>query len=40
MLNEVKNTPRDSRSGIDKLKKLSKVAIAIMDIMNLVAKKH
>ncbi|WP_264703623.1 hypothetical protein [Wolbachia endosymbiont (group A) of Volucella inflata] len=29
MLNEVKNTPRDSREGIDQLKKLSKVAVAI-----------
>ena len=29
VLNEVKNTPRDSREGIDQLKKLSKVAVAI-----------
>ncbi|MGL9731619.1 MAG: hypothetical protein ACR5KX_02220 [Wolbachia sp.] len=29
VLNEVKNTPRDSSSGIDRLKKLSKVAVAI-----------
>ncbi|MBA8757887.1 hypothetical protein HCR18_02160 [Wolbachia pipientis] len=29
VLNEVKNTPRDSRDGIDQLKKLSKVAVAI-----------
>ncbi|MGL9779886.1 MAG: hypothetical protein ACR5K5_06660, partial [Wolbachia sp.] len=29
VLNEVKNTPRDSREGLDKLKKLSKVAVAI-----------
>jgi len=29
VLNEVKNTSRDSRGGIDQLKKLSKVAVAI-----------
>ncbi|MDR0288959.1 MAG: hypothetical protein LBH78_02830 [Rickettsiales bacterium] len=29
VLNEVKNTPKNSRDGIDKLKKLSKVAVAI-----------
>ncbi|GFR05449.1 uncharacterized protein TNCT_404931 [Trichonephila clavata] len=29
VLNEVKSTPRDSREGIDQLKKLSKVAVAI-----------
>ncbi|WP_253302397.1 hypothetical protein [Wolbachia endosymbiont of Psylliodes chrysocephala] len=29
VLNEVKNTPRDSREGIEQLKKLSKVAVAI-----------
>src|SRR6266550_6598381 len=29
VLNEVRNTPRDSRKGIDQLKKLSKVAVAI-----------
>lgn len=29
VLNEVKNTPRDSRESIDQLKKLSKVAVAI-----------
>lgn len=29
VLNKVKNTPRDSREGIDQLKKLSKMAVAI-----------
>src|SRR6266576_4134826 len=35
VLNEVKNTPRDSRGGIDQLKKLSKVAVAIEETIDL-----
>ncbi|GFQ94753.1 uncharacterized protein TNCT_502721 [Trichonephila clavata] len=35
VLNEVKNTPRDSREGLDKLKKLSKVAVAIEETIDL-----
>lgn len=35
VLNEVKNTPRDSREGIDQLKKLSKVAVAIEETTDL-----
>ncbi|WP_419247458.1 hypothetical protein ACJZL1_02820 [Wolbachia endosymbiont of Rhagoletis indifferens] len=34
VLNEVKNTPRDSRDGIDQLKKLSKVAVAIEETID------
>ncbi|MDX5461987.1 MAG: hypothetical protein O7157_00150 [Wolbachia endosymbiont of Tetragnatha montana] len=35
VLNEVKNTPRDSREGIDQLKKLSKVAVVIEETIDL-----
>ncbi|GFQ98249.1 uncharacterized protein TNCT_698051 [Trichonephila clavata] len=35
VLNEVKSTPRDSREGIDQLKKLSKVAVAIEETIDL-----
>ncbi|WP_353277909.1 hypothetical protein [Wolbachia endosymbiont (group A) of Agelastica alni] len=35
VLNEVKNTPRDSREGIEQLKKLSKVAVAIEETTDL-----
>lgn len=34
VLNEVKNTSRDSRGGIDQLKKLSKVAVAIEETID------
>lgn len=34
VLNEVKNTPRNSRGGIDQLKKLSKVAVAIEETID------
>ncbi|WP_250295812.1 hypothetical protein [Wolbachia endosymbiont of Oedothorax gibbosus] len=34
VLNEVKSTPRDSREGIDQLKKLSKVAVAIEETID------
>ncbi|WP_264719137.1 hypothetical protein [Wolbachia endosymbiont (group A) of Lasioglossum morio] len=34
VLNEVKNTSRDSRDGIDQLKKLSKVAVAIEETID------
>ncbi|WP_250295832.1 hypothetical protein [Wolbachia endosymbiont of Oedothorax gibbosus] len=35
VLNEAKNTPRDSRESLDKLKKLSKVAVAIEETIDL-----